>query len=105
MTCNSPRVAADDARAALQRLNDYYLRTICRLLPSTPRRLRLTKLGLLPKNYDGFTTSWSSHGSYKAIRALLATAQRGSWSMQSVWPATCPVQSLQHALTLVDLVR
>jgi hypothetical protein len=46
---HSPRVAAaNDARAALQRLNDYYLRTICRLLPSTPRKLLLTELGLLP---------------------------------------------------------
>ena len=40
---HSPRVAAaNDARAALQRLNDSYLRTICRLLPSTPRKLLLT---------------------------------------------------------------
>ena len=38
----------NDARAALQRLYDYYLRTICRLLPSTPRWLLLTDLGLLP---------------------------------------------------------
>ena len=46
---HSPRVAAaNDARAALQRLNDYYLRTICRLAPSTPRKLLLTELGLLP---------------------------------------------------------
>ena len=46
---HSPRAAgANDARAALQRLYDYYLRTICHLLPSTPRRLLLTKLGLLP---------------------------------------------------------
>ena len=46
---HSPRVAAaNDARAALQRLNDYYLRTICRLLPSTPRKLLLAELGLLP---------------------------------------------------------
>ena len=45
---HSPRVAAaNDARAALQRLNDYYLRTICWLLPSTPRKLLLTELGLL----------------------------------------------------------
>ena len=43
---HSPRVAV--ARAALQRLYDYYLRPICRLLPSTPRRLLLTELGLLP---------------------------------------------------------
>ena len=46
---HSPGIAAaDDARAALQRLNDYYLRTICRLAPSTPRKLLLTELGLLP---------------------------------------------------------
>ena len=46
---HSPRVAAANAaRAALQRLNDYYLRTICRLAPSTPRKLLLTELGLLP---------------------------------------------------------
>ena len=46
---HSPRAAvANDARAALQRLYDYYLRTICHLLPSTPRRLLLTELGLLP---------------------------------------------------------
>ena len=48
---HSPRVrvaAANDARAALQQLNDYYLRTICRLAPSTPCKLLLTELGLLP---------------------------------------------------------
>ena len=46
---HSPRVAAaNDARAALQRLNDYYLRTICRLAPTTPRKLLLTELGPLP---------------------------------------------------------
>ena len=46
---HSPRIAAANAaRAALQRLNDYYLRTICRLAPSTPGRLLLTELGLLP---------------------------------------------------------
>ena len=46
---HSPRAAvANDARAALQRLYDYYLRTICHLLPSTPRKLLLTELGLLP---------------------------------------------------------
>ena len=45
---HSPRAAvANDARAAL-RLYDYYLRTICPLLPSTPRKLLLTELGLLP---------------------------------------------------------
>ena len=45
---HSPRVAAaNDARAALQRLHEYYLRTICRLLPSTPRKLILTELNLL----------------------------------------------------------
>ena len=39
---HSPQVAAaNDARAALQRLNDYYLRTICRLVPYTPRKLFL----------------------------------------------------------------
>ena len=32
----------------LPSITDYYLRTICRLLPSTPRRLALTELGLLP---------------------------------------------------------
>ena len=46
---HSPRVAAANAaRAALQRLNDYYLRTICQLAPFTPRKLLLTELGLLP---------------------------------------------------------
>ena len=46
---HGPRVAAaNDARAALQRLNGYHLRTICRLLPSIPRKLSLTELGLLP---------------------------------------------------------
>ena len=45
----SPRAAAaSDARAAVQRLYDYYLRTICRLSPSTPRKPLLTELGLLP---------------------------------------------------------
>ena len=37
---HSPRVAtANDARAALQRLNNYYLKTICHLVPPTPRKL------------------------------------------------------------------
>ena len=46
---HSPRAAvANNARAALQRLYDYYFRTICPLLLSTPRRLLLTELGLLP---------------------------------------------------------
>ena len=46
---HSHRVAiANDARSQLQRLYDYYLRTICRLAPSTPRRLVLTELGVLP---------------------------------------------------------
>ena len=46
---HSPRgAAASDARAALQRLNDYYLRTICCLLPSIPCRLLLAEVGLLP---------------------------------------------------------
>ncbi len=46
---HSPRVAAANrARLDLQRLYDYYLRTICGLLPSTPRRMLLVELGLLP---------------------------------------------------------
>lgn len=46
---HSPRVAvANDARSQLQHLYDHYLRTICRLAPSTPSQLLLTKLGLLP---------------------------------------------------------
>ena len=45
----SPHAAvANSARATLQRLYDYYLRTICRLSPSTLRRLLLTESGLLP---------------------------------------------------------
>ena len=40
LSMHSPRVAAaNGARAALQRLADHYLRTICSLLPFTPRRL------------------------------------------------------------------
>ena len=46
---HSPRVAAaNDARLGLQRLYDYYLRTICDLRPSTPRKMLLAELGLLP---------------------------------------------------------
>ena len=46
---HSPRVAvAIHARLDLQRLYDYYLRTICGLLPSTPCRIALAELGLLP---------------------------------------------------------
>ena len=46
---HSPCVAvANDARAALQRLYDHCLKTIRRLLPSTPCRLALTELSLLP---------------------------------------------------------
>ena len=45
----SPRVAAVNyARSDLQRLYDYYLRTICDLLPSTPRKMLLAELGVLP---------------------------------------------------------
>ncbi len=40
--------AANRARLALQRLYDYYLRTFCDLLPSTPRNTLLAELGLLP---------------------------------------------------------
>ena len=37
---DSPRVAAaSDARAALQRLYDYYIRSFCGLSPSTPLKL------------------------------------------------------------------
>ena len=46
---HSPHVAAVNyARSDLQRLYDYYLRTICDLLPSTPRKMLLAELGLLP---------------------------------------------------------
>ncbi len=46
---HSPRAAAASrACLDLQRLYDYYLRTICGLLPSTPRRILLAELGLLP---------------------------------------------------------
>ncbi|DBA97470.1 TPA: hypothetical protein ACH3X1_015185 [Trebouxia sp. C0004] len=46
---HSPRVAAANrARLELQRLYDYYLRTMCGLLPSTPHRILLSELGLLP---------------------------------------------------------
>ncbi len=46
---HSPHVAvANHARSQLQRLYDYHLRTICRLAPSTPCKLLLTELGLLP---------------------------------------------------------
>ena len=39
---------ANDACAAMQRLYDYYLKSICLLTPSTSCRLLLTELGLLP---------------------------------------------------------
>ena len=46
---HSPRVAAAKReRLELQRLHDYYLRHICDLSPSTPRRILLAELGLLP---------------------------------------------------------
>ena len=48
---HSPHVAAasaSDARAALFHLYDYYLRNFCRLAPSTPHKLLLTELDLLP---------------------------------------------------------
>ena len=54
---HSPGAAvANDAHAALQRLYDNYLRTICRLSPSTPcgLLLLLTELGLLPVNLQVF---------------------------------------------------
>ena len=43
-----PVVAVNYARSDLQRLYDYYLRTICDLLPSTPRKMLLAELGVLP---------------------------------------------------------
>ena len=46
---HSPRVAASyHAPSKLQRLHDYCLRTLCDLLPSTPRKMLLAELGLLP---------------------------------------------------------
>ena len=46
---HSPRAAAaNSARVDLQRLYDCYLRTICGLLPSTPHKILLLELGLLP---------------------------------------------------------
>ncbi len=46
---HSPRVAiANGARSGLQHLYDHYLRTICDLRPSTPRKMMLAELGLLP---------------------------------------------------------
>ena len=46
---HSPRVtAASCACLDLQRLYDNYLRTICGLLPSTPHKILLAELGLLP---------------------------------------------------------
>ncbi|DBB04078.1 TPA: hypothetical protein ACH3X1_013131 [Trebouxia sp. C0004] len=46
---HSPRVAAANrAPLELQCLYDYYLRTICGLLPSTPHRMLFAQLGLLP---------------------------------------------------------
>ncbi len=46
---HSPRVAAANrACLDLQRLHNYYLRTICDLLPSTPYKMLLAELGLLP---------------------------------------------------------
>ncbi|DBA85352.1 TPA: hypothetical protein ACH3X2_006033 [Trebouxia sp. C0005] len=46
---HSPRVAAANiARLDLQRLYDYYLRTMCGLLPSTRHKMLLLELGLLP---------------------------------------------------------
>lgn len=45
---HSPRVAAANrAHLDLQRLYDYYLRTICDLLPSTPRKMLLAELGFV----------------------------------------------------------
>ena len=75
---HSPRVvAADDARAALQRLNDYYLKTMCRLIASTPRKLLLTELGLLPVQVFWSQTLpiWNS------LAGLLV----GSFTTLSVW--------------------
>ncbi len=46
---HSPCVAAANrARLDLQHLYEYYLRTICGLMPSTPRRMLLAELDLLP---------------------------------------------------------
>ena len=46
---HSPRVAAaNHAPSKLHRLHDYCLRTVCDLLPSTPRKMLLGELGLLP---------------------------------------------------------
>ena len=45
----SPRIAAANrTRVHLQRLYEYYLRTICGLFQTTPRKMLLAELGLLP---------------------------------------------------------
>ena len=46
--CGVCTATANRARSDLQCLYDYYLRTICDLLPSTPRKMLLAELGLLP---------------------------------------------------------
>ena len=96
---HNPRVAvANDACAALQRLYDYYLRTVCCLSPSTPRKLLLTELGLLPLQVFGWRQTlqfWNSLAVLPAgslyhtvcLDKLADASQGGACSMASLLAA------------------
>ncbi|DBA78899.1 TPA: hypothetical protein ACH3X1_008781 [Trebouxia sp. C0004] len=76
---HSPRVAAANrARLDLQRLYDYYLRTICGLLPSTPHRMLFAELSLLPLQAP-FTTrfAWTSLSAFQGGACNMASSVAG----------------------------
>ena len=58
---HSPQVAATKRRRLeIQRLHGYFLRQICDLSPSTPHRILLVELGLLPLEVYGGSSPCSS---------------------------------------------
>ena len=61
--------AANYARSDLQRLYDCYLRTICDLLPSTPRKMLLAESGLLPLQVFWWRQALQSWNSLAALPA------------------------------------
>ena len=72
---HSSRVAAGNhARLDLQRLYDYYLRTLCGLLPSTPRRILLQiEFAILSTEYLWAIANSLSLKASSVARAQLAT--------------------------------
>ena len=91
---HNPRVAAANrARLELQRLQlyDHYLRNICDLLPSTPHKMLLAALGLLPLQVFWNSLAALSVGSFYHTVCLdnLTDAFRGGACYLSSSLASC----------------